>query len=139
MAISHFYETHKLLLACISAAIFIVGWIVLLLVAPEVIGNLPEDFFANPEFLEVEDIFAEDIPVARRLLLLVKNTVAWILILIGPILFQSIFAPFFGLLMADFKAKPKLLRRLVSVHWIWNLLNSVREKRGVPKFQPPQV
>ena len=139
MAISHFYETHKLLLACVSGAIFVIGWIVILLVAPGVIGELPEDFFVNPEFLEVEDVFAKETPLARRLMLLAKNTAAWFLIIIGPILFQSIFAPFFGLLMADFKAKPKLMRKLASVSWIWKLLNAVREKRGAPRFTPPKL
>ena len=63
---------------------------------------------------------------------------AWFLIVIGPFLFQSIFAPFFGLLLADFGAKPRLIRRFASIGFVWRALNAFRRRCGLPLFIPPQ-
>ena len=117
-----------------SAAIFVVSWIVLLVITPIVIASLPEDYFSNQKYLEVESVFAAGIPPVRRLLLFLKNVFAWFLILLAPFLFLSIFAPFFGFLLADFPAKPKLIRKFASYPLVWNLLNRIRLRRHLPPF-----
>ena len=117
-----------------SAALFVVSWIVLLVVTPIVIASLPEDYFSDPEYLETKSVFATGIPPAQRLLLLLKNVFAWFLILVAPFLFLSIFAPFFGVLLADFPAKPRLIRKFASHPAIWRLLNGIRERRELPPF-----
>ena len=117
-----------------GAAVFVVSWIVLLVVTPIVVTSLPEDYFFNPKYLEVGSVFSAGIPPARRLLLFFKNILAWFLILVAPIIFLSIFAPFFGFLLADFPAKPKLIRKFASFPLVWRLLNRVRERRGLPPF-----
>jgi hypothetical protein len=68
------------------------------------------------------------------LLLFLKNVFAWFLILLAPFLFLSIFAPFFGFLLADFPAKPRLIRKFASYPLVWRLLNRIRERRGLPPF-----
>ena len=117
-----------------SAAIFIASWIVLLVVTPIVIASLPEDYFSNPKYLETQSVFSADIPPGRRLLMFLKNIFAWFLILLAPFLFLSIFAPFFGFLLADFPAKPRLIRKFASYPLVWNLLNRVRLQRNLPSF-----
>lgn len=117
-----------------GVAVFVVSWIALLVVTPVVISSLPEDYFSNPKYLEVESVFAAGIPPARRLLLFLKNGFAWFLILIAPILFLSIFAPFFGFLLADFPAKPRLIRKFASYPLVWRLLNRIRLQRYLPPF-----
>ena len=117
-----------------SAAIFVVSWIVLLVVTPIVIASLPEDYFSNPKYLEVERVFSAGIPPARRLLLFLKNVFAWFLILVAPFLFLSIFAPFFGFLLADFPAKPRLIRKFASYPLVCRLLNRIRLQRNLPSF-----
>ena len=117
-----------------GAAVFVVSWIVLLVVTPIVIASLPEDYFSNPKYLEVDSVFSAGIPPARRLLLFLKNIFAWFLILIAPFLFLSIFAPFFGFLLADFPAKPRLIRKFASYPLVWNLLNRIRRQRRLPPF-----
>jgi hypothetical protein len=111
-----------------------VSWIVLLVVTPIVIASLPEDYFSNPRYLEVENVFSTEIPPTRRLLLLFKNAFAWFLILLAPFLFLSIFAPFFGFLLADFPAKPKIIRKFASLPLVWRLLNRIRGQRRLPPF-----
>ena len=117
-----------------GAAVFVVSWIVLLVVTPIVIASLPEDYFSNPKYLEVDSVFSAGIPPARRLLLFLKNIFAWFLILIAPFLFLSIFAPFFGFLLADFPANPRLIRKFASYPLVWNLLNRIRRQRRLPPF-----
>ncbi len=117
-----------------GVTVFVVSWIVLLAVTPIVIASLPEDYFSNPKYLEVDSVFSAGIAPARRLLLLLKNIFAWFLILVAPFLFLSIFAPFFGFLLADFPAKPRLIRKFASYPLVWRLLNRVRERRGLPPF-----
>ncbi len=118
----------------VSAAVFVVSWIVLLVVTPIVIVALPEDYFFNPKYRETQNVFSPGIPPVRRLLLVLKNVFAWFLILLAPFLFLSIFAPFFGFLLADFPAKPRLIRKFASYPLVWRLLNRVRERRGLPPF-----
>ena len=113
---------------------FVVNWIVLLIVTPIVVAALPEDYFSNPKHLEARSVFAAGIPFPRRAMLILKNILAWFLIVIGPFLFQSIFAPFFGLLLADFRAKPRLVRRFASHPFVWRLLNRIRLRRNLPPF-----
>ncbi len=137
--VANFYSAHRALLAGIAAAFFVICWLLLAILSPIIVASLPTDYFANPAYLEVEGLFAEDIPFLRRLLLLLKNIGAWFLILAGPIVFQSIFAPFFGLLLADFRAKPKLIRRFASNRFVWRLLNGLRRRRKLPLFDAPQV
>ena len=117
-----------------GAAVFVVSWAVLLVVTPIVITSLPEDYFSNPQYLEVESVFAAGIPPARRFLLIIKNILAWFLILVAPIVFLSIFAPFFGFLLADFSAKPRLIRKFASLPFVWRQLNGVRLRRRLPPF-----
>ena len=117
-----------------GGAVFVVSWIVLLVVTPIVVTSLPEDYFSNPKYLEVESVFTAGIPPARRLLLFLKNVFAWFLIVVAPFLFLSIFAPFFGFLLADFPAKPRLIRKFASHPLVWRLLNRIRERRGLPPF-----
>ncbi len=133
-----FISSHKALLAGVAATFFVLSWIILALVTPLVVKSLPEDYFASPEYLTVEGPFAAGIALPRRMLLLLKNFAAWFLILVGPFLFQSIFAPFFGFLLADFRAKPRLIRRFASIGFVWRMLNAVRRRSGVPLFLPPQ-
>ena len=125
-------SSHTALIA--GAAVFVVSWVALLIVTPVVISSLPEDYFSNPKFLEVESVFTGGIPPARRLLLFLKNGFAWFLILIAPILFLSIFAPFFGFLLADFPAKPRWIRKFASYPLVWRLLNRIRLRRNLPPF-----
>ena len=120
-----------------GAAVFVVSWAILLIVTPIVITSLPEDYFSNPQYLEVENVFATDIPPAHRSLLILKNILAWFLILVAPIIFLSIFAPFFGFLLADFPAKPRLIRKFASHPFVWRQLNGIRERRGLPPFTEP--
>ncbi len=122
-----------------GAAVFVVSWAVLLIVTPIVITSLPEDYFSNPQYLEVESVFAAGIPPARRALLFLKNVLAWFLILVAPIIFLSIFAPFFGFLLADFPAKPRLIRKFASYPFIWRQLNGVRQRRNLPPFTEPET
>jgi hypothetical protein len=105
-----------------------------LAVTPIVIASLPEDYFSNPKYLEVDSVFSAGIAPARRLLLLLKNIFAWFLILVAPFLFLSIFAPFFGFLLADFPAKPRLIRKFASYPFVWRQLNGVRLRRRLPPF-----
>ena len=118
-----------------GAAVFVVSWATLLIVTPIVIASLPEDYFSNPQYLEVESVFAEGIPPARRSLLILKNILAWFLILVAPIIFLSIFAPFFGFLLADFPAKPRLIRKFATLPFVWRQLNGVRRRRQLPVFK----
>lgn len=135
--LSDYYSAHKVLLASIATVFFILSWIVLIFITPVIVEMLPEDYFANPAYLEVESIFSPDTPFMRKIILFFKNISGWFLIIIGPILFQSIFAPFFGLLLANFKAKPKLIRKFVSWKIVWKALNLIRVRRNLPQFQPP--
>lgn len=127
-------SSHTALMA--GAAVFVVSWGVLLVVTPIVVAALPEDYFSNPRYLEVERVFAAGIPPVRRLLLILKNVAAWFLILVAPFLFLSIFAPFFGFLLADFPAKPRLIRKFASIRFVWNLLDGIRKRRHLPPFAP---
>ncbi len=127
-------SSHKALLAGVALAFFVASWVILALVTPVVIAALPEDYFSNSKYLETEGVFSTGIPPRRRLLLILKNFFAWFLIIIGPFLFQSIFAPFFGLLLADFRAKPRIIRKFASYPLVWRLLNRIRERRGLPPF-----
>ena len=117
-----------------GAAVFVVSWVVLLIVTPIVITSLPEDYFSNPRYLEVESVFTPGIPPVRRSLLILKNMLAWFLILVAPIIFLSIFAPFFGFLLADFHAKPRFIRKFASYPFVWRMLNGVRRRRQLPPF-----
>ncbi len=117
-----------------GAAVFVVSWVVLLVVTPIVITSLPEDYFSNPQYLEVESVFAAGTPPARRFLLILKNILAWFLILVAPIIFLSIFAPLFGFLLADFPAKPRLIRKFATIPFVWRQLNGVRRRRNLPPF-----
>lgn len=138
-SVANYYSAHRALLAGIAAAFFVVSWILLAVLSPIVVASLPADYFSNPAYLETESLFAPEMPFVRRLLLLLKNAGAWFLILIGPILFQSVFAPFFGLLLADFRAKPRLIRRFASNRLVWRLLNGLRRRRKLPLFDAPQI
>ena len=133
-----FISSHKALLAVVAATFFVLSWIILAIATPIVVKSLPEDYFASPEYLSVEGPFASGIALPRRLLLILKNIAAWFLIVVGPFLFQSIFAPFFGLLLADFGAKPRLIRRFASIGFVWRALNAFRRRSGLPLFIPPQ-
>ncbi len=137
--VANFYSAHKALLAGIAAAFFVVCWLLIAILSPIVVASLPADYFANPAYLETESLFAPELPFVRRALLLLKNIGAWFLILAGPIVFQSVFAPFFGLLLADFRSKPRLIRRFASNRFVWRLLNGVRRRRSLPLFDAPQV
>ena len=127
--------SHKALLAGVAASFFVISWIVLAIVTPIVVAALPEDYFSDPQYLEARSVFAAGIPFPQRALLIFKNILAWFLIVIGPFLFQSIFAPFFGLLLADFRAKPRLIRRFASYPLVWRLLNRIRLRRNLPPFR----
>ncbi len=134
VSIGNIGTSHTAFIEGVVVAVFVVSWIVLLVVTPIVIASLPEDYFSNPKYLVVESIFSPGIPPARRLLLFLKNVFAWFLILLAPFLFLSIFAPFFGFLLADFPAKPRLIRKFASYPLVWRLLNRIRERRGLPPF-----
>ncbi len=138
-SVANFYSAHNALLAGFAAAFFVICWLLIAILSPIIIASLPADYFANPTYLEAGELFAEDIPFVRRLLLLLKNVGAWLLILVGPFAFQSVLAPFFGLLLADFPAKPKLIRRFASNRFIWRLLNGLRRRTKKPLFDAPQV
>ena len=94
-------SSQKAFLTGVAVTFFVLSWIILAIVTPIVVKSLPEDYFASPDYLAVEGPFSAGVTLPRRLLLLLKNVVAWFLIVIGPFLFQSVFAPFFGLLLAD--------------------------------------
>ena len=130
-------SSHTALIAGVAVAFFVISWTVLAIATPIVVGSLPEDYFTNPDYLEVEGVFSAGIPFARRALLILKNLLAWFLIIVGPFLFQSIFAPFFGLLLADFRAKPRLIRKFASYPFVWRLLNAIRRRRRLPPFCKP--
>ena len=127
-------SSHTAFIGGVVVAVFVISWIVLLVVTPIVIASLPEDYFSNPRYLEVESVFSAGIPPVRRLLLVFKNILAWFLILVAPFLFLSIFAPFFGFLLADFPAKPRLIRKFASYPLVWRLLNRIRGQRRLPPF-----
>ena len=131
-SVANYYSAHRALLAGIAAAFFVVSWILLAVLSPIVVASLPADYFSNPAYLETESLFAPEMPF-------VKNAGAWFLILVGPVLFQSVFAPFFGLLLADFRAKPRLIRRFASNRLVWRLLNGLRRRRKLPLFDVPQI
>jgi hypothetical protein len=131
-------SSQKAFLTGVAVTFFVLSWIILAIVTPIVVKSLPEDYFASPDYLAVEGPFSAGVTLPRRLLLLLKNVVAWFLIVIGPFLFQSVFAPFFGLLLADFKAKPRLIRRFASIGFVWRALNALRRRSGLPLFTPPR-
>lgn len=137
--LSNFYATNKVLLASIAIGFFVVSWILLFALSPIIINKLPVDYFTNEKYLKTESMFERGVPLARRFTLLLKNIFAWFLILIAPVLFQSIFAPFFGLLLAEFKAKPKMIRAFASNRFVWRALNAIRRKKGLPPFIGPPV
>ena len=132
VSIGSITSSHTALMA--GVAVFVVSWVVLLVVTPIVVAALPEDYFSNPRYLEVESVFAAGITPVRRLLLILKNVAAWFLILVAPILLLSIFAPFFGFLLADFPAKPRLIRKFASHPLVWRQLNGIRQRRNLPPF-----
>jgi hypothetical protein len=139
VSIGSISSSHTALIAGVAAAFFVISWTALAIVTPIVVVSLPEDYFANPDYLEVEGVFSAGIPFARRALLVLKNLLAWFLIIVGPFLFQSIFAPFFGLLLADFRAKPRLIRKFASTPFVWRLLNAIRRRRNLPPFTEPET
>ncbi len=132
-------SSHTALIAGVAAAFFVISWTVLAIVTPIVVASLPEDYFANPDYLEIEGVFSANIPFPRRAMLVLKNILAWFLIIIGPFLFQSIFAPFFGLLLADFRAKPRMIRKFASLPFVWRMLNAIRRHRHLPPFCEPRT
>ena len=134
---SSFHPSGKVILAAVAGAFFVVGWLALLVVTPLVVGTLPEDYFANPDRISGANLFDAGLPPLRRLALLARNLAAGFLIFVAPILLQSIFAPFFGLLLAAFRAKPRLIRAFASQPLVWRLLNAIRRRRRQPPFLPP--
>ena len=127
-------SSHTALAVGVAVVFFVVNWAVLAVATPIVVASMPADYFVNQAYLEVEGPFSPGIPFSRRARLVLKNILAWFLIIVGPFLFQSIFAPFFGLLLADFRAKPRLIRKFASYPFVWRLLNAIRRRLKLPVF-----
>ena len=127
------YSSHKALFW--GVIVFVVSWIVLIVATPIAVAALPEDYFSDPRHLKTESPFAKGVQISRRVKIILKNVLAWFLIIVGPILFLSIFAPFFGFLLADFPAKPRLIRKFASYPLVWRLLNDIRRRRKLPFFK----
>lgn len=136
-AILDFCSSHRSLTAfCVIA---LIGWVALAVATPMVIASLPADYFSAEEYLCVEGVLDEGAPPMRRVALVLRNIAACFLVFVAPILFQSIFAPLFGLMMANFKGKPAMLRRMASNKTVFRAMNSIRRRKGLEPFSQPVI
>ena len=120
------------LLGAILSAIL---WAALLILLPLVINDLPEDFFANPIYLESAMEDSHDLPAV--LSRIGRNAFGWFLILVvGPV-GLSFIAVLFGFILVDIKGKMKTVRWIVKRHCVWHFLEFVRSKGGKPPLLLP--
>lgn len=136
-AILDFCSTHRALTAfCVIA---LIGWVALAVVTPVVVASLPTDYFSAEEHLRVESALDHGIPPMRRVALILRNVAACFLVFVAPILFQSILAPLFGLMIANFREKPAMLRRIAANRTVLRTMNAIRRRRGLDPFIQPTI
>ncbi len=103
-----------------------------------VLVQMPADYFSHrppPPFLEGKPLWV------RVLAMVVKNGLGWLLLVAGLVMSipgvpgQGLLTIMVGLLLADFPGKRSLERRLVRVHAVHRVANSVRARFGKPELQ----
>ena len=119
----------------VFAILSIILWIALLVLLPITINSLPEDFFANPIYLEAPNGDAHDFHALFCRIF--KNIFGWFLILVVAPVGLSIIAILFGLVLVDIKGKRKAVRWLVKKNCVWHFLCYIRVKGKKPPLLLP--
>jgi len=101
-----------------------------LVVVPYLVTRIPEDYFSHTR--RERTAFSQHHPVIRIILLLIKNTVGYLVVLLGIILLflpgQGILTIIAGLILIDFPGKYKLERWLASREKVLKSINWLRRR-----------
>ena len=115
------------------AAFSIVSFIGTLLLVPVLVIRIPEDYFAEKKRHRWEP-WAHEHPLIRWSLLIAKNSLGYIIIVLGIAMLvlpgQGVLTILIGIMFINFPGKYQLERRVVMQGPVLNTINRLRHRAG---------
>jgi len=115
------------------AAFSIVSFIATLLLVPVLVIRIPEDYFAEKKRHRWEP-WAHEHPLIRWSLLIAKNSLGYIIIVLGIAMLvlpgQGILTILIGIMFINFPGKYRLERWVVMRAPVLNTINKLRQRAG---------
>ncbi len=115
------------------AAFSIVSFIGTLLLVPVLVIRIPEDYFAEKKRHRWEP-WAHEHPLIRWSLLIAKNSLGYIIIILGIAMLvlpgQGILTILIGIMFINFPGKYRLERWVVMRAPVLNTINKLRQRAG---------
>ena len=115
------------------AAFSIISFIGTLLLVPVLVIRIPEDYFAEKKRHRWEP-WAHEHPLIRWSLLIAKNTLGYIIIILGIAMLvlpgQGILTILIGVMFINFPGKYRLERWVVLRAPVLNTINKLRQRAG---------
>ena len=115
------------------AAFSIISFIATLLLVPVLVIRIPEDYFAETKRHRWEP-WAHEHPLIRWSLLIAKNSLGYIIIILGIAMLvlpgQGILTILIGIMFINFPGKYRLERWVVMRAPVLNTINKLRQRAG---------
>ena len=115
------------------AAFSIISFIATLLLVPVLVIRIPEDYFAEKKRHRWEP-WAHEHPLIRWSLLIAKNSLGYIIIVLGIAMLvlpgQGILTILIGIMFINFPGKYRLERWVVMRAPVLNTINKLRQRAG---------
>ena len=115
------------------AAFSIISFIGTLLLVPVLVIRIPEDYFAEKKRHRWEP-WAHEHPLIRWSLLIVKNSIGYIIIILGIAMLvlpgQGVLTILIGVMFINFPGKYRLERWVVMRPPVLNTINKLRQRAG---------
>lgn len=120
------YQTHLTWLAAISALTFVIS----LATLPWLVARIPADYFCHKKRHPSQ--LKQRHPVLRLTLLILKNTMGWILLCGGFVMLfipgQGVLTMAVGLMLMDYPGKFALERKIAGNEQVLKTINWLRSK-----------
>lgn len=134
-----FYNEQQTLLAII-AGISVFVFILSLLLLPYLVSLIPTDYFQHAKPYKMYHRFKH--PALRVCILIIKNTLGWLLIILGILLLflpgQGLITLILGLGLINFPRKRQLERKLLSNQKVFRAINWLRLRRNKAALIAPE-
>jgi len=140
MELSHvigFFQEWGLIISAASAVMLLASF----LVASYVVARIPVNYFTHDEPQHIFPVGNN--PINSFILKCVRNVLGVILLILGFIMLftpgQGLLSILFGIICMDFPGKFKMERRIISNNMIFAAVNRLRENRGKPPLDAPNI
>lgn len=129
-------EVGRRALLCGGIAATAAIWALVIFGTPVVVRRLPPDMFSNPARLEPRGRDGRPWALYAAIVAL-RNVAGVALVVLGTVFLQGVLVAMLGLAIMDIPGKAAAVRWLAAIPFVWRLMGRIRNRAGLPPFEPP--